>query len=108
MFDRDAAFLDSGPAFIGPKYSFQLDNLVAANVAECYDEIVKTVLSSNLSRTLKNLHWSYSAHDLVMPRFMLVRVKQALREPRTLGSDQVRACLNRIIFSSSILYCERL
>ena len=65
----------SSRRFIGPKYSFQLENLVAANAAECCDEIVKTVLVLKLQR-----------HDLVMPRFGSVRVKQAFeRTPRTLG-----------------------
>ena len=65
VFGQDAVPLNMRglPAFIGPKCSFQLEKLVAAEGYVGYDEIIMTVLSSNLSQTLKSLHWPYSTHS---------------------------------------------
>jgi len=65
VFGQDAVRLNMRglPAFIGPKCSFQLENLVAAERNAGYDEIMMTVLSSNLSQMLKSLHWPYNSHD---------------------------------------------
>ena len=61
IFGQDALWLDVRglPAFIGPKCSFQLETLVSAKGRAGFEDIMNTVLESNISQTLRSLYCTH-------------------------------------------------